>query len=985
MANPASYRQNIDRIPIRQIERSEKLDESMQAMTVAFKASDASFKNVVNITSEERTLTKQYINDHLQRQDELRLQEKFMDGLHFPEILSREERIKDAHKKTFQWIFDETGKSMRPWSNFVEWLREGSRTYWINGKPGSGKSTLMNYIRQDPRTRRHLIDWAGTKELLTPAFFFWASGSALQRSTEGFLRSMLYQILFSHHELIPLIQREEEEAQTSVNPLIAWTEKRLLQKLKIAAREVSKFCRICFFIDGLDEFAGDYHRLIDLIKLIVDNSEIKCCFSSRPEKAFNNEFSFSHTMRLQDLTRDDIEVFVDAELDNFRQVRDLPAKLEWERRCLRNKIVDKADGVFLWVELVVKSQVVGIRNEDSLKILQERFDSLPTEVEGLYSRMLSRIDKLYYREAAWYLHFALIAHGYTWREGMRGLEYFMSNICAFTIAKVGLTRQLRLNDCLTPSNFARRCFETHNRLLLTCAGLLEVEVGTCVANRAERIEFLGTWQRWKPEGVNLVYEGVNWAYAHVGFCHRTVLDFFMDGNDWLLSEEYAPFPEHWLLPPAISLARMTLSKSDDPQKYVFDHVGYIMSFAANCEPGTEDKLHSAIQLMDYVDGVVGDFCERQHVVQDANQWPHWWFEELRSMCPPNVSKAPTLDLPRLRSLRDFIDIATLFSVFWYTRQALHKAAGSPSTATRLALLTALAPYRDRTWTHTCVSTRSDVVRRYKSRCWGIDWSVRYWSQVDMLTELVSLGADPNAGEGKTLWQQALNFMYEQKYTAYGPLIDENRLDNEFARVTNAFLEVGADAKAAVTGEWAYNFRNGFKVQFDRSWVPLIASDRREETYVALEDGSPMDGIMTHANPNLRLQLYLMTCEYDHFRDSDNPSICALWSTDGIVASDAQTLTFCSRLRTMLDATRHDKLDLDRDMERWLMDEFIDGCEQYQEDADHDCPDYPLDPASDDEDSGTLCPLTSRRRFATSNKPVPLIVPPGFADNFPDKK
>lgn len=56
--------------------------------------------------------------------------QKFLDGLHFPAIVSREEEIADAHQETFQWIFDDSGDAVRPWPNFVEWLKTGRGTYW---------------------------------------------------------------------------------------------------------------------------------------------------------------------------------------------------------------------------------------------------------------------------------------------------------------------------------------------------------------------------------------------------------------------------------------------------------------------------------------------------------------------------------------------------------------------------------------------------------------------------------------------------------------------------------------------------------------------------------------------------------------------------------------------------------------------------------------------------------------------------------------
>ncbi len=55
----------------------------------------------------------------------------FLQSLHFPAIESRREEIADAHKETFQWIFDDSGDAVRPWSNFVEWLETGRGTYWL--------------------------------------------------------------------------------------------------------------------------------------------------------------------------------------------------------------------------------------------------------------------------------------------------------------------------------------------------------------------------------------------------------------------------------------------------------------------------------------------------------------------------------------------------------------------------------------------------------------------------------------------------------------------------------------------------------------------------------------------------------------------------------------------------------------------------------------------------------------------------------------
>jgi hypothetical protein len=145
----------------------------------------------------------QAICAHIDRQTEadrdLRAQQQFKNSLFFPEILARQEQIPEAHRGTCRWIFQlperRNGQvQVGQWSNFVDWLEHGKGVYWINGKAGSGKSTLMNYITNEPRTEEALTTWADSTELLTPSFFFWNAGTVLQKTYQGLLRSLLFQI-----------------------------------------------------------------------------------------------------------------------------------------------------------------------------------------------------------------------------------------------------------------------------------------------------------------------------------------------------------------------------------------------------------------------------------------------------------------------------------------------------------------------------------------------------------------------------------------------------------------------------------------------------------------------------------------------------------------------------------------------------------------------------------------------------------------------
>src|ERR1700733_637613 len=65
---------------------------------------------------------------------------EMLGSLHNEEINARLTDIAPPYGDTFSWIW--TADDLA----FVSWLQSGAGIYWISGKPGSGKSTLMKYL-----------------------------------------------------------------------------------------------------------------------------------------------------------------------------------------------------------------------------------------------------------------------------------------------------------------------------------------------------------------------------------------------------------------------------------------------------------------------------------------------------------------------------------------------------------------------------------------------------------------------------------------------------------------------------------------------------------------------------------------------------------------------------------------------------------------------------------------------------------------------
>lgn len=113
---------------------------------------------------------------------------KVLHSLLFSTMDARRSEIRPAEAKTFEWIF--TSRS----SSFIHWLQFSSGIFWIAGKAGSGKSTLMRYLSGHVQTFATLQKWGDGRRVVTASFFFWNSGTEMQRSQEGLLRSLLFEV-----------------------------------------------------------------------------------------------------------------------------------------------------------------------------------------------------------------------------------------------------------------------------------------------------------------------------------------------------------------------------------------------------------------------------------------------------------------------------------------------------------------------------------------------------------------------------------------------------------------------------------------------------------------------------------------------------------------------------------------------------------------------------------------------------------------------
>lgn len=425
-----------------------------------------------------------------------------LSDLHFPMQETRLVAISLAHHQTFRWILEDTTSETPdkvPWSNFDAWLRRGSGTYWISGKAGSGKSTLMRYIYENPTTMERLQEWARDIPLCIAGFFFWNSGSVEQRSQTGLLKTLLYSILKDYQELIPIVfptvwvqrcireihpQSKDKEHKVGDLPYSV-----LLEALTVLISGKAISLKVCFFIDGLDEFEGDHTELAELFTGMASNPNIKACLSSRPLLALHDAFSGCPGLRLQDLTVQDIRKYITDKLGNNHFYQRLQHKDPERAIALTKELSARASGVFLWVVLVVKSLLNGLRGRDGIMDLRRRLAELPTDLETLYQQMMvSGIESFYQRKASEVFQILRAAREIQQPKTNTMSSYFTTyHDEGKPLSCLGLSftneedSELALQVNLRPLSMheiSERSVIMQDRLKIWCAGLVEVQDST---------------------------------------------------------------------------------------------------------------------------------------------------------------------------------------------------------------------------------------------------------------------------------------------------------------------------------------------------------------------------------------------------------------------------------------------------------------------------------------------------------------------------
>jgi hypothetical protein len=322
-----------------------------------------------------------------------------LSSLRFGAMEFRHSKIVEAHPNTFCSVFS---------NKIAPWLKGKDPIFWISGKAGSGKSTLMKYLIHDRKTELSLQTWSGSRRLVVASYFFWINGTVMQKSQQGLLQSILYDIFRRFPNLIRLSFPHRWQSMATGSSgfpfgldFEPWTRLELLNAFRLITEHNINSTRFCLFIDGLDEYEGEHEELIQVVKDLAGTSNVKLCIASRPWNVFENAFGKTENLKvyLQNVNKPDIQLYVKNKLEDRADFIALRGR-DLQADVLIEELIERAQGVFLWVYLVVRSFIRGLQNSDRISDMQRRLRSFPDDLDALFIRMLMSLDPIYRTQAA---------------------------------------------------------------------------------------------------------------------------------------------------------------------------------------------------------------------------------------------------------------------------------------------------------------------------------------------------------------------------------------------------------------------------------------------------------------------------------------------------------------------------------------------------------------------------------------------------------
>lgn len=345
--------------------------------------------------------------------------------------------------------------------------------FWISGKPGSGKSTLMAELYCNDQVLKILDGFTSKSWVIIRFFFDFRAGKGMANNLEGFFRSLTFQLVDKGSKSSSLLRNDAEAAPSDLEAGKrvgeCWNLKELQEMLLGKFNEQSR--NILLFVDGIDEYEGDKLVLLQFLQSLdavkrESSLLVKIFLASRPEPLVHQVLKDNPGLRMEDHNFKGIESYASTVIQSLAPSS---SDVNWLTRASRS-ITNRSEGVFLWAAFAIKELVKSFVEGEDLEALEAALEALPSGLGHLYDQIFDRMDAEKKEVAVTML--LLVSHA---RRALQVEELIMAT-------EIAMGRRPKYTQLLDSE--AR--VPLQKQIIAKSGGLLEAVLNEPVKSRAER-------------------------------------------------------------------------------------------------------------------------------------------------------------------------------------------------------------------------------------------------------------------------------------------------------------------------------------------------------------------------------------------------------------------------------------------------------------------------------------------------------------------
>ncbi|KAK4139671.1 uncharacterized protein C8A04DRAFT_40548 [Dichotomopilus funicola] len=302
---------------------------------------------------------------------------------------------KQRIERTKGYLHEASSKWILSHPDYLKWRDGESKLLWVKGGAGKGKTMLLVTITGKLRSQTRLdptrLDHPTGNSVLS--FFFCQNTDNRLNNAVAVLKGLIYLLLSQDVNLVPYLKSECDRMGTGIFD-VTNNNVNAFDALSNVFRQMIQHPRsepMYLVVDALDECEDGLPDLLGLVReTALQENRLKWILTSRNRVDIEENLALESSEAKLSLELNSeavsqaIENYIDYKVARVSSLRSSPA----QQAEIRQKLLEKAEGTFLWVDLALRS-LQTVLADDAVR----RLDEMPPGLPVLYDRMMGDIAK----------------------------------------------------------------------------------------------------------------------------------------------------------------------------------------------------------------------------------------------------------------------------------------------------------------------------------------------------------------------------------------------------------------------------------------------------------------------------------------------------------------------------------------------------------------------------------------------------------------